>query len=790
MFRSSNKSFLVALVLTSLTLLSGFALSSVRASADEVVDEIEITVPVSCTLSGVGMDSHTTSLMNGNYASNVGTTTLTAFCNDNDGFAIYAVGFTDDTDGKTVMTSSALDSDYDIPTGTLTSGNNSQWAMKLATQTSPEPTYPISIENNYNNYHTVPDDYELVAKRTSATDTGTNAIGSVLTSTYQIYVSTLQPAGTYIGKVKYVMVHPNNTEEIPVREDQVAILFDGNGLTFPGGATTNRVVYGTSCTPMYMSTTPEVVETSNLTNGVQSGSYSNSENVLYSNTFNGASKVRVVVDYGITGNTAELLAIDDVWDGDWDNYNEDWNDNWIYNDSDITGTKTYTFDGDTVTIFSDSWDNPVSDYNYGFYARVYPIYATEQTGTEEASICEISSTPVSGAYAETTIWKGKWYTTINNELVWFENQSAIFNYVSKNSSDLLGSTLKYYAYYPFTIYYDGNSATSGTMNGFYTFIDTSDSTSNLMAYNFKKTGYGFAGWSADPNATVNSYSKIYGPNEMLSGDELSFDNNREVTLYAVWVPSAGNLQNWSGCPSMTIGQVTALTDTRDNNVYTIGKLADGNCWMMENLRLDNNASLTSSNTNISTVVFNKLPASSDNWCYQCQNQALINTNNTNLNNPDLVAAPGGSYEEDSGTYGKNYYWFGYGNYYNWYSATGGTGTSSVTSGNVSGDICPNGWSMPTGGPSGQYINLYNIMSGLSDDYVDFAAYPTNYVFNGFWHPDIGAYNRGLYGFYYSKTAYNFDNAYTVSVGNNSFMHLVANDNLSRTMGHAVRCRSL
>ena len=37
---------------------------------------------------------------------------------------------------------------------------------------------------------------------------------------------------------------------------------------------------------------------------------------------------------------------------------------------------------------------------------------------------------------------------------------------------------------------------------------------------------------------------------------------------------------------MTQGEVKALKDQRDNNVYTVAKLADGNCWMIENLRLD------------------------------------------------------------------------------------------------------------------------------------------------------------------------------------------------------------
>lgn len=138
-----------AIYLLFLSVFFGFILTSSTTSADELIDEINVNVPISCSLAGTGMDSHATSLMNGNYTSDVGTTTLKALCNDNEGFAIYAIGYTDDTNGKTVMTNFALDSDYDIQTGTGTSGN-SQWAMRLSTQTSPEPTYPISIMSNYN----------------------------------------------------------------------------------------------------------------------------------------------------------------------------------------------------------------------------------------------------------------------------------------------------------------------------------------------------------------------------------------------------------------------------------------------------------------------------------------------------------------------------------------------------------------------------------------------------------------------------------------------------------------
>ena len=220
---NTNKLNLIPLSLASLTILAGTILvSSIVSADDSVVDEINITVPLSCTLSGTGMDAHNAEINNGTYNSAIGETTLKAFCNDNEGFAIYAIGYTDNEEGKNVLTNSTLGSTYDITTGTAVTGNDSKWAMKLTKLTSPTPTYPIIIagstedslkaqgDPDYSTFQEVPDDYTKVAYRTSATDTGTNAEGATLTTTYQAYISPTQSAGTYTGQVKYTMVHPHN----------------------------------------------------------------------------------------------------------------------------------------------------------------------------------------------------------------------------------------------------------------------------------------------------------------------------------------------------------------------------------------------------------------------------------------------------------------------------------------------------------------------------------------------------------------------------------------------------
>ena len=227
-----TKVALITNMLITTTLLSGTILASTLVSADNdsVVDEINITVPVSCTLSGTGMNTHNAEINNGQYNSAIGETTIKAFCNDNEGFAIYAIGYTDNEDGKNVLTNTTLGSTHDIVTGTSISGDTSNWAMKIGTITSPTPTYPIIIagsnddtekeqgDPDYSTFQEVPDDYAKVAYRTSSTDIGTNVEGATLTTTYQAYISPTQSAGTYTGQVKYTLVHPHDAEKpiIPI----------------------------------------------------------------------------------------------------------------------------------------------------------------------------------------------------------------------------------------------------------------------------------------------------------------------------------------------------------------------------------------------------------------------------------------------------------------------------------------------------------------------------------------------------------------------------------------------
>ena len=217
-------------VLLSMTILSGIALSSSLAIAEdnEVIDTVELTVPVACTMGGVGTTSHNASINPGTYSgasgseyeAGIGKTTLTTFCNDNNGFSVYAIGFTGDLyEGETHTKLIGQNTNLTISTKVYTSGDtDSNWSMKVTKVDNPVSGDPItynpdnmSIQNSFNSWHTVPDVYTKVAQYNSnTTDPATTdtTLGAKLETTYATYISSAQAADTYTGQVKYTMVHP------------------------------------------------------------------------------------------------------------------------------------------------------------------------------------------------------------------------------------------------------------------------------------------------------------------------------------------------------------------------------------------------------------------------------------------------------------------------------------------------------------------------------------------------------------------------------------------------------
>ncbi len=217
------------LILSALILGLSTSHSSAVSSGSSGTDNVQLVLSTSCTVNAVVTSEHTVSLNGGQLDNNVGNTKLSAYCNDNNGYSIYAVGSSGDIDGNTDLINTVNES-YNIHTGVYNennASNPSSWAMKLTAGTGTGidpvtgesvPTTPPTIINGYDNYSAIPNVYTQVAKRTSGTSmiTDSDASGSYLNTTYQIYANSYQPAGTYNGKVKYVIVHPNsNHNTIP-----------------------------------------------------------------------------------------------------------------------------------------------------------------------------------------------------------------------------------------------------------------------------------------------------------------------------------------------------------------------------------------------------------------------------------------------------------------------------------------------------------------------------------------------------------------------------------------------
>ncbi len=144
---------------------------------------------------------------------------------------------------------------------------------------------------------------------------------------------------------------------------------------------------------------------------------------------------------------------------------------------------------------------------------------------------------------------------------------------------------------------------------------------------------------------------------------------------------------------------TALVDTRQTNIngtnttvsYRVRKLADGNCWMTENLNLNlqNNTTFTNVDTNVDGTVGISKATGSGTWA-----------NSTDLLSRSTNGARENTYSDESVRTGENQM---IGTYYNWYAATLGSVSNPGSSigVNAPSDICPKGWQLP------RYSNFYN-----------------------------------------------------------------------------------
>ena len=612
----------IALLLIS-TILSTFILSraptTISANAESIDVITSITVTSSCTMVGTieSNKAHTATVQSGSYTADIGETLISVNCNDNNGYSVYAIGFTSDVDGTTTLL--GTNTNLTIPTGTSTSTASSNWAMKLTPVSGNNaPTILSDSDGSFASYHIIPATATKVATFTNGTESS-----SEFKTTYAVAIGTSQPADTYVGQVKYTLVHP----------------------------------------------------ATNIPNAPQT---TNAGNIGY-------------------------------------------------------------------------------------------------------------------------------FPNAGNEV-----------------PDTMGDQE----------------------------IDDWDTSAMLWASNFKRTGYGFAGWSDAFDYVIgvgsesNPNAHIYGPNETIEFTAGQYSSpNEGLSLYAVWVPSVGVLQNWT-CPNntvMPVGTVTALTDMRDNNTYAVAKLADGKCWMIENLRLDNTNSDNSTGAlaqgyggqfiglaNPETDNFGandeEYAATAPNSIYYAgtmvppatvdilqENFAGVrmpryrndNTNSDATANPNTTV---------SNMTSKSQNIYSYGNYYSWAAAKANTTFLETVSGSnaASTSICPKGWRLPQGSDGddqstnelwalivgginngiapanyGSTADAYYTEEETSQVSEKMRTFPNNFVNSGHVADYDTIYNRGARGFYWSATAESDYNAYYLYFSE-VYIYPGTMDN-SKHGGKTIRC---
>ena len=271
-------------------------------------------------------------------------------------------------------------------------------------------------------------------------------------------------------------------------------------------------------------------------------------------------------------------------------------------------------------------------------------------------------------------------------------------------------------------------------------ITSSNFTSNTWGYNLSQDSPSST-TTYKPVPTTNGNTAIISTTSPTDTDtyNLTFGTKVDTTLPSgtysnqviisavanpAYVPSLSQIDNIQEmtpeiCQASTNGETATLTDTRDNNTYTVAKLPDGACWMTQNLRLSSTTEdgssriLTSADSNVT-----------QNWTF-----------------PTGSLTSGDSYTEARSTISTDpEHALEYGGYYNYCAASAGSVCDDITEQNATQDICPKGWRLPT----------YNEQSGIRSYVSAFSPIYSGFYYNGSLH------NTGSYGSWWSATAGNYD----------------------------------
>lgn len=381
------------------------------------------------------------------------------------------------------------------------------------------------------------------------------------------------------------------------------------------------------------------------------------------------------------------------------------------------------------------------------------------------------------------------------------------------------------------------SAVNGGDNG----VTSADFGNNTWGYNLSQEAVSDAtAYKAVPTATgdtaitstsspteADTYNLTFGTKVDTSLPSGTYSNDVVVSVIAnpAYIPSLSQIDTMQEmtsaiCAASTENETIRLTDTRDGKQYWVAKLADGNCWMTQNLDLDlsNGTPLTPEDSDVfsdwnpprtteqpGTITSADMDTETYSWdlgmyvksdpdgysdyCGGSNIKGLADTSCTNAGWTNVSSMTtmddSNTAEVISGSSYNAHYLVG--NLYQWNAATAGTG-GTIISQDATDSICPKGWQLPTSNNSnsGSFQALMNAYS-IGNNSAGSAAitqsplyfHPSGYVYSGsLWY-------AGGYGRYWSSTAYSNSNyAYVLAF---RLSNVSSSGSNNRYYGRSVRC---
>ena len=241
---------------------------------------------------------------------------------------------------------------------------------------------------------------------------------------------------------------------------------------------------------------------------------------------------------------------------------------------------------------------------------------------------------------------------------------------------------------------------------------------------------------------------------------------------------------------------TTLTDTRDDSTYLISKLADGHCWMSQNLalELDAESSVTAYDFSAGTT-FPYSPQNSTQystgipWEEDAHDGARSYGGDKDkyIGGTDITVS-GGTGSDTGEPYEK------IGILYNWAAATAQTGEQAAAAGasgeqEITKSICPKGWRLPANEGDYSFSTLmgsYGLpTTNQNQGYSSQLQNPLNFNRPGNYYWSNGTLNdHGTAGYFWSSVGYSARGAHNLFFYS-TYFH--PQSGYSRGMGFSVRC---